>query len=128
MKSDLFFNLFSISFYIYTFCFLCYLIESLKVQKKKKEKWNSLFRRDDVLNIFFDIFVTSRVKIWQLHICIKFDIKKEKCRMRMKNLFKESGLFYKSFYHIVFLEISKLFVILPNGLYTNKEPFHCTTS
>ena len=44
----------------------------------------------------------------------------------MKNLFKESGLIYKSFYHIVFLELCTLFVMLPKPLDAKKEYFHCT--
>ena len=44
----------------------------------------------------------------------------EECRKYSKNLFKKSESIYKSFYQIVFLEICKLFGLLPKGLVSKK--------
>ena len=45
----------------------------------------------------------------------------EECRKYSKNLFKKSESIYKSFYHIVFLEICKSFGLLPRGLVSKKR-------
>ena len=45
----------------------------------------------------------------------------EKCRKYRKNLFKKSESMYKSFYHIVFLEICQSFGLLPKGLVPKKS-------
>ena len=39
----------------------------------------------------------------------------EECRKYSNNLFKKSESIYKSFYHIVFLEMRKSFELLPKG-------------
>ena len=44
----------------------------------------------------------------------------EECRKDSKNLFKKSESIYKSFYHIVFLEICQSFGLLPKGLVSKK--------
>ena len=44
------------------------------------------------------------------------------CKKRCsRNLFKKSESIYKSFYHIVFLEIHKWFELLPKGLLSKKS-------
>ena len=45
----------------------------------------------------------------------------EDCRKYSKNLFKKSESIYKSFYHIVFLEICQSFGLLPKGLVSKKS-------
>ena len=45
----------------------------------------------------------------------------EECRKYSKNLFKKSESIYKSFYHIVFLEICQSFGLLPKGLVSKKS-------
>ena len=45
----------------------------------------------------------------------------EECKKYCKNLFKKSESIYKSFYHIVFLEICKSFGLLSKGLVSKKS-------
>ena len=45
----------------------------------------------------------------------------EECKKYSKNLFKKSESIYKSFYHIMFLEICKSFGLLPEGLVSKKS-------
>ena len=45
----------------------------------------------------------------------------EECRKYCRNLFKKSESIYKSFYHIVFLEICKSFGLLPKSLVSKKR-------
>ena len=45
----------------------------------------------------------------------------EECKKYSKNLFKKLESIYKSFHHIVFLEICKSFGLLPKGLVSKKS-------
>ena len=45
------------------------------------------------------------------------------CKNTAQQLFKISENIYKSFYHIVFLEVCKVYQIIPDVLFVSKKPF-----